>query len=79
MTNPNDKIKELRERLDDLGVKTDRDLVKQLGIKSKDKKKLYAWIEFQGSFEFAQGYKIGQNELRDALKKLLDIGELTER
>lgn len=75
MTNPNDKIRELRIKLDKLGVKTDRDLVKQLGIKSEDKKKLYAWIEFQGTFEFANGYKIGQNELKDAFKKLMEIEE----
>ena len=71
MTNPHDKIKELRTKLDELGVKTDRDLVKQLGIKDEDKEKLYAWIEFQGAFEFAHGYKIGQNELKDAFKELI--------
>lgn len=75
MTNPNDKIIEARTKVHDLGITTDRDLVKQLGIKDEDKAKLWAWIEYQSAFEFSHGYRIGQDELKDALKNLLDIKE----
>lgn len=76
MKNSNDKIKELRKRLDKLGIETDRDLVKQLGIKQEDKDKLYTWIEYQCAFSFREGYGHGQNDLAESINHLFKKGNL---
>lgn len=46
-----------KELLGKYGIKTDRDLVKQLGIKDEDKSKLYLWIEYQRCFSYEEGYR----------------------
>lgn len=63
------KIKQ--ELLDKYNISSDRDLVKQLGIKPDDKSKLFAWIEYQCAYSYREGHTNGQDELKYELKNLL--------
>lgn len=65
----NKKIEELKKELNDkYGIKTDRDLINQLGIKSEeDKSKLFAWIHYQCAFEYRNGLKDGAEILRETV------------
>lgn len=58
------------ELLENFAIKSDRDLVKLLGIKEEDKTKLYLWIEYQCAYSYNEGHLNGQEELKDALKEL---------
>jgi hypothetical protein len=53
------KIKSLHQKLvDEYQIHTDRDLFKQLKIKKKkDKKKIFAWINYQSQFSYGDGYQ----------------------
>lgn len=67
-----EKILEIKEELlNEYGIKTDRDLVKQLGISQDDKKKLYKWIEYQCAYSYRNGYENGQEELKEQLYSLI--------
>ena len=67
-----EKILEIKEELlNEYGIKTDRDLVKQLGISQDDKKKLYKWIEYQCAYSYRDGYENGQEELKEQLYSLI--------
>lgn len=67
-----EEIKSIRKELiDKYNIKTDRDLIKQLGITEEDKGKLFAWIRYQCAFSYREGFDNGQDELRYALNDLL--------
>ena len=67
-----EEIKTIRKELiDKYGIKTDRDLIKQLGVTEEDKGKLFAWIRYQCAFSYREGFDNGQDELRYALNDLL--------
>ena len=64
--------KELKqELLDKFDIKSDRDLVKQLGIKDEDKAKLYLWITYQCAYTFNEGWERGQERLKEQLTDLI--------
>jgi len=66
-------IKELKDKLvKDHNIYSDRDLVEKLGIKKEDKDKLYLWIQYQGAYQFRDGYKRGQEILRDRMTDIID-------
>ena len=65
------RINELADELFEYGVKTDRDLIKLLGIKPKDKRILFAWIEYQSEYKYREGVENGKEELKMQLKELL--------
>ncbi len=60
--------KELKEKYN---IETDRDLIKQLGIKGEDKSKLFDWIRYQCAFSYQEGFDNGQNSLKYKLHELL--------
>jgi len=67
-----EEIKSIRKELiDKYNIKTDRDLIKQLGITEEDKGKLFAWIRYQCAFSYREGFDNGQDELRYAINDLL--------
>lgn len=41
-----------QELLEKYNIKTDRDLINQLGIQDKDKDKLFTWIRYQSAFSY---------------------------
>lgn len=55
-----DTPKEIKQKLIDLyGIKTDRDLLEQLGITDEeDKKKLFLWIRYQCAFSYREGLEV---------------------
>lgn len=53
------------------GIKTDRDLIKQLGISDEDKSKLFLWIEYQCAHSYREGYVNGQEQLKIDFKNLM--------
>ena len=59
---------ELKEKYN---IDTDRDLMKQLGIKDDDKSKLFLWIRYQCAFSKREGYERGQDDLKYQLAELL--------
>jgi len=70
--NQPEEIKTIRKELiDKYNIKTDRDLIKQLGIVEEDKEKLFAWIRYQCAFSYQEGFDNGQDELKYAIKDLL--------
>ena len=72
MTNE-EKIQNLKkELLEEFGVKTDRDVVKQLGIENEDRRVLHKWIEYQCAYSYKEGFENGKNHLRRQLVKLLE-------
>ena len=71
MKNEN-KIQELKqELLEKYNIKTDRDLIQQLGIQDEDKSKLFAWIRYQCAYEYRDGWNEGREELKEQLAELL--------
>jgi len=67
------KIQEIKqELLDKYNIVTDRDLIKQLGVKNEDKGKLFAWIRYQCAYEYRDGWNDGREELKEQLSKLLE-------
>ena len=67
-----EKIKKLKqELLDNYDIKTDKDLIKQLGIKTEDKNKLFAWIRYQCAFSYREGFDNGQYEIKEQLTNLI--------
>jgi hypothetical protein len=60
-----------KELLQNYNIKTDRDLIKQLGIKEEDKAKLFAWIRYQCAFSYREGFDNGQDELRYSIRDIL--------
>ena len=54
-------------------IQSDRDLIKQLGIKPEDKAKLFAWIEYQNAYSFNEGIKLGREHLQEQIADLLNI------
>lgn len=67
------KIENIKQQLlTDFNIKSDRDLIKQLGIKEEDKKKLFLWIEYQCQYSYEEGYTNGQEALKISLKELSD-------
>ena len=67
------KIQEIKqELLDKYNIITDRDLIKQLGIKNEEKGKLFAWIRYQCAYEYRDGWNNGREELKEQLFKVLE-------
>lgn len=63
-----EKIKTIKqELLEKYNIKTDRDLIQQLGIQDEDKSKLFAWIRYQCAFSYREGFDNGQDELKEQL------------
>jgi len=63
----NKEIVEIKQELvENYGIFTDRDLLKQLGItKDEDKKKLFLWIRYQCAFSCREGYQHGVEETKE--------------
>ena len=58
-----EEIRKLKEELfEKFGIKTDTDLIKQLGIKEDDKSKLFAWVKYQCAYSFRDGLRNGKKE-----------------
>lgn len=67
-----EEIKTIKqELLDKYNIKTDRDLIQQLGIQEEDKSKLFAWIRYQCAYSYMEGFGNGQDELKEQLTDLL--------
>ena len=67
-----EEIKKIKqELLDKYNIATDRDLIRQLGIKDEDKCKLFAWIRYQCAFEYRDGWNEGREDLKEQLAELL--------
>ena len=67
-----EEIKTIKqELLDKYNIKTDRDLIQQLGIQDEDKSKLFAWIRHQCAYSYREGFDNGQDELKEQLADLL--------
>ena len=67
-----DNIKELKQNLlDQYGIDTDRDLVKQLGLSDEDKGKMFAWIRYQAAFAYREGYENGQRDLKEKIQECI--------
>lgn len=76
------KIQELKQELfNKYGIVTDRDLIRQLGIKDEDKDKLFAWIRYQCAYEYRDGWNNGREDLKEQLTEfsLKKMEQLTER
>jgi ribosomal protein S13 len=64
-----EEIKKIKqELLEKYNIKTDRDLIQQLGIRDEDKIKLFAWIRYQCAFSYREGFIIGQDETPQVLE-----------
>ena len=67
-----DNIKELKQNLlDQYGIDTDRDLVRQLGLSDEDKRKMFAWIRYQCAFSYKEGYENGQRDLKEKIQECI--------
>jgi hypothetical protein len=67
-----EEIKTIKqELLEKYNIKTDRDLIQQLGIQDEDKSKLFDWIRYQCAFSYREGFDNGQDELKEQLADLL--------
>ena len=67
-----EEIKTIREELHkEYNIRTDRDLVNQLGIKDEDKSKLFTWIRYQCAFSYREGFINGQEDLKYKFNDLL--------
>ena len=75
MYKQDDKIQQLKQQLRDYNIATDRDLIKQLGIKFEDKEKLFCWIEYQSAFEYRKGWNEGRIDLKQQFYELMDWKE----
>lgn len=59
----NDEIKRIKQELiEKYNIKTDRDLIQQLGIREEEKSKLFAWIRYQCAYSYREGFENGQEE-----------------
>ena len=67
-----EEIKTIKqELLEKYNIKTDRDLIQQLGIQDEDKSKLFVWIRYQCAFSYREGFDNGQDEIKEQLADLL--------
>ena len=67
-----EEIKTIKqELLDKYNIKTDRDLIQQLGIQDEDKSKFFTWIRYQCAYSYREGFDNGQDELKEQLADLL--------
>lgn len=71
--NKTEEIKSIKQELiDKYNIKTDRDLLTQLGITDDtDKMKLFTWIRYQNAFSYREGFDNGQDELKYDIANLL--------
>ena len=63
--NINQEIIELKQGLlEKYGIKTDRDLMRELNLEDDDesKKRIYAWIRYQCAFSFREGFDKGYDK-----------------
>jgi hypothetical protein len=60
-----------QELFEKYNIKTDRDLIEQLGIKEEDKDKLFAWITYQCAHSYNEGFIKGEEEFKEELVELL--------
>ena len=69
MRNIDDEINGFKKELiEKYNIKTDRDLIKQLGIKPEDKAKFFLWLNLQCAYEYRVGCKEGVENLQYKLK-----------
>ncbi len=67
-----EEIKTLKQELLEIhDIKTDRDLIKKLGIQDGDKAKLFAWIRYQCAYSYREGFEDGQEDLKEQLAEFL--------
>ena len=72
MKNDDEIIKAKKVLVEKYHINTDRDLIKQLGIKNfEDRRKLFAWIRYQNAFSYRDGFNNDQDELKNDLATLL--------
>ena len=50
-----------KELLEKYSITTDKDLIKKLGLNQEQKDILFAWIKYQGLFEYRNGFNDGLN------------------
>ena len=63
--NINQEIIELKQGLlEEYGIKTDRDLMRELNLEDDDesKKRIYAWIRLQRAYSYREGFDNGYDE-----------------
>ncbi len=64
--NINEKIKiSKQELLEKYSITTDKDLIKKLGLNQEQKDILFAWIKYQGLFEYRNGLNDAPIILKD--------------
>jgi hypothetical protein len=64
--NINEKIKlSKQELLEKYSITTDKDLIKKLGLNQEQKNILFAWIKYQGLFEYRNGLNDAPIILKD--------------
>jgi hypothetical protein len=67
-----EEIKTLKqELLEKYNIKSDRDLIEQLGIQYEDKNKLFTWIRYQCAYSYNEGFDNGQEDLKYDISELL--------
>ena len=67
-----EEIKTIKqELLEKYNIKTDRDLIQQLGIQDEDKSKLFTWIRYQCAYSYREGFENGQEDIKEQLTDLL--------
>ena len=75
-----EEIKTIKqELLEKYNIKTDRDLIQQLGIQDEDKSKLFAWIRYPCAFSYREGFDNGQDEIKEQLQTTLSKKKLTKK
>lgn len=68
-----DSIKETKDKLfDKWGIKTDRDLFKQLNLSEEDKEKYFGFQKLQMLYSLEEGYKYGVTEIKDELREIIN-------
>ena len=69
-----EEIKTIKqELLEKYNIKTDRDLIQQLGIQDEDKSKLFAWIRYQCAYSYREGFDNGKEELKEQLAEVEEL------
>lgn len=64
--NIDEKIKlSKQELLEKYSITTDKDLIKKLGLNKEQKDILFAWIKYQGLFEYSNGLNDNPSILKD--------------
>ena len=67
------KINKLKQKLiSEYSIESDRDLIKQLGIREEDKDKLFTWIRYQGAYDYRNGFEDGQEEFREKINLFIN-------